>query len=89
MTRRAMIVGSGSALPKRRVSNAQLAETVETSDEWIVERTGIRARHLAGVGETTATLATKTVEAAARARSRDAPNLEGMKSLINAQSEGP
>ncbi|MGV3481802.1 MAG: 3-oxoacyl-ACP synthase, partial [Sphingobium sp.] len=38
MTRRAAIVGTGSALPKRRVSNAELAETVDTSDEWIVER---------------------------------------------------
>ncbi|MFD1949276.1 beta-ketoacyl-ACP synthase III [Sphingomonas arantia] len=56
--RRARIVGSGSALPVRRVSNAELAETVDTSDEWIVERTGIRFRHIAGEGETTATLAT-------------------------------
>jgi 3-oxoacyl-[acyl-carrier-protein] synthase-3 len=64
MTRRATILGSGSALPKRRVTNAELAETVDTSDEWIVERTGIRARHIAGEGETTATLA---AEAATRA----------------------
>ncbi len=58
MTRRAAILGTGSALPKRRVSNAELAETVDTSDEWIVERTGIRFRHIAGPDETTATLAT-------------------------------
>ena len=57
MTRRAVVLGSGSALPRQRVSNAELAERVDTSDEWIVERTGIRARHLAGDGETTATLA--------------------------------
>lgn len=57
MTRRAAIAGSGSALPSRRVSNAELAERVDTSDEWIVERTGIRFRHIAGEGETTATLA--------------------------------
>ena len=56
MTLRAVIAGTGSALPKRRVTNEQLAETVDTSDEWIVERTGIRARHIAGEGETTATL---------------------------------
>jgi 3-oxoacyl-[acyl-carrier-protein] synthase-3 len=56
--RRAVIAGSGSALPVRRVSNAELAETVDTSDEWIVERTGIRFRHIAGEGETTASLAT-------------------------------
>jgi 3-oxoacyl-[acyl-carrier-protein] synthase-3 len=56
--RRAVIRGTGSALPVRRVSNSELAETVDTSDEWIVERTGIRFRHIAGEGETTATLAT-------------------------------
>jgi 3-oxoacyl-[acyl-carrier-protein] synthase III len=55
--RRAAVFGTGSALPVRRVSNAELAETVDTTDEWIVERTGIRFRHIAGEGETTATLA--------------------------------
>jgi 3-oxoacyl-[acyl-carrier-protein] synthase-3 len=56
--RRAVIVGTGSALPRRQVTNAQLAETVDTSDEWIVERTGIRMRYIAGEGETTSSLAT-------------------------------
>jgi len=68
MSRRAAIAGTGSALPRRRVTNQELAQTVDTSDEWIVERTGIRARHIAGEGETTATLATeaalKAIEAA-------------------------
>ncbi len=64
MTRRATIAGTGSFLPARRVTNDELAQTVDTSDEWIVERTGIRARHIAAEGETTATLAT---EAALRA----------------------
>nr|WP_202390185.1 beta-ketoacyl-ACP synthase III [Tsuneonella aeria] len=50
-------MGSGSALPHRAVSNAELAEQVDTTDEWIVERTGIRNRHIAGEGETTASLA--------------------------------
>ena len=54
---RSVIVGSGSALPKRSVSNAELAQMVDTSDEWIVERTGIRNRFIAGDDETTATLA--------------------------------
>jgi 3-oxoacyl-[acyl-carrier-protein] synthase-3 len=62
--RRARIAGTGSALPARRVTNAELAERVDTTHEWIVERTGIEARHIAGDGETTATLAT---EAAKRA----------------------
>ncbi len=56
--RRAAILGTGAALPVRRVSNAELAETVDTSDEWIVERSGIRFRHIAGEGETTSSLAT-------------------------------
>ena len=59
MTRRSVIVGTGSALPELRVTNADLAERVETTHEWIVERTGIEARHIAGDGETTATLATE------------------------------
>ncbi|HVL29511.1 MAG TPA: beta-ketoacyl-ACP synthase III [Sphingomicrobium sp.] len=57
MTRRATVAGVGSALPRRKVSNAELAKTVDTTDEWIVERTGIRNRHIADAGETTATLA--------------------------------
>lgn len=59
MSRRAIIAGTGSALPPRRVTNAELAERVETTHEWIIERTGIEARHIAGDGETTATLATE------------------------------
>jgi 3-oxoacyl-[acyl-carrier-protein] synthase-3 len=55
---RSVVLGVGSALPKRRVTNEELAQTVDTSDEWIVERTGIRSRYVAGDGETTASLAT-------------------------------
>jgi 3-oxoacyl-[acyl-carrier-protein] synthase-3 len=54
--RRAVIAGVGSALPRRIMTNADLTKIVDTSDEWIVERTGIRARHVAGEGETTRTL---------------------------------
>ena len=64
MTARAVLVGVGSALPVRRVTNAELAETVDTTDEWIVERTGIRARYIAGEGETTASLATEAARKA-------------------------
>lgn len=59
MTRRSVIAGVGSALPKRCVTNAELAETVDTNDEWIVERTGIRSRYIADDSETTASLATE------------------------------
>jgi 3-oxoacyl-[acyl-carrier-protein] synthase-3 len=58
MVRRSVVVGTGSALPKRAVSNAEMAEMVDTSDEWIVSRTGIRNRHIAGADETTSSLAT-------------------------------
>ena len=64
MSIRAVIAGTGAALPARRVSNDELAETVDTTDEWIVERTGIRFRHIAGEGETTSTLATDAARAA-------------------------
>jgi 3-oxoacyl-[acyl-carrier-protein] synthase III len=61
---RAVIKGTGSALPRNRVSNAELAARVDTSDEWIVERTGIKFRHLAEPDETTATLATEAARKA-------------------------
>jgi len=64
MTLRSVILGTGSALPHRRMSNAELATMVDTSDEWIVARTGIRNRHVAGEGETTSTLATQAARAA-------------------------
>lgn len=56
--RRSILVGTGSALPERAVPNAELAEQIDTSDEWIVERTGITNRYIAGEGETTSSLAT-------------------------------
>jgi 3-oxoacyl-[acyl-carrier-protein] synthase-3 len=56
--RRSTVAGIGHALPKRVVTNSELAAKIDTSDEWIVERTGIRQRHIAGEGETTASLAT-------------------------------
>ncbi len=54
---RSVIKGTGSALPRTRVSNADLAQRVDTTDEWIVERTGIRFRHIAEDDETTSSLA--------------------------------
>ena len=73
---RATVLGTGSALPVRRVSNAELAETVDTTDEWIVERTGIRFRHIAGDGETTATLATDAARAALSAAKLDPADID-------------
>ncbi len=64
---RAVVTGTGSALPARRVSNAELAAQVDTSDEWIVERTGIRFRHIAAPDETTSSLATDAARRAIEA----------------------
>ena len=73
---RSVVTGTGSALPARRVSNAELAAQVDTSDEWIVERTGIRFRHIAGEGETTATLAADACRAALTAAGIDAQGID-------------
>lgn len=60
---RSQVKGVGSALPRRVLTNAELSQMVDTSDEWIVQRTGIRQRYIAAEDETTASLG----EAAARA----------------------
>jgi 3-oxoacyl-[acyl-carrier-protein] synthase-3 len=76
VTVRSVILGTGSALPRQRVSNAELAERVETSDEWIVARTGIRFRHIAEPDETTATLGTGAARAALAAANIDATSID-------------
>jgi 3-oxoacyl-[acyl-carrier-protein] synthase III len=74
--KRAAVLGTGSALPARRVTNAELAETVDTSDDWIVERTGIRSRYIAGEGETTATLGADAARKALAAAGLDATDID-------------
>ena len=64
--KRSVIKGTGSALPRTRVSNAELAERVDTNDEWIVERTGIRFRYIAEDDETTSSLAIEVAEKAVK-----------------------
>ncbi len=61
---RSVVTGIGSYLPERCVTNADLEKIVDTSDDWIVQRTGIRQRYLAAEGETTSMLATKAAKAA-------------------------
>ncbi|MCD2317539.1 ketoacyl-ACP synthase III [Sphingomonas sp. IC-11] len=73
---RSVITGTGSALPARRVSNAEMAEMVDTTDEWIVERTGIRFRHIAGPEETTATLARDAATVALASAGVDAQDID-------------
>jgi 3-oxoacyl-[acyl-carrier-protein] synthase III len=59
---RTVIEGVGSALPKRIMTNADISKIVDTSDEWIVERTGIKARHIADESETTRSLAVQAAK---------------------------
>lgn len=73
---RAVIKGTGSALPKNRVSNAELAAKVDTSDEWITERTGIKFRHIAAPDETTATLAAEAARHALEAAAMSADDID-------------
>ena len=76
MTRRSKILGCGSYLPERVVTNAELAKTVDTSDEWIVERSGIRQRHIASDGQFTSDLALKAAERALVHASIKAKNVD-------------
>jgi 3-oxoacyl-[acyl-carrier-protein] synthase III len=66
MALRSQVVGYGGYLPEKIVTNADLAERLDTTDEWIVQRTGIRQRHVAAVGELTSDLATAAARQALR-----------------------
>ena len=76
MSRRSVVNGVGSALPRRKVTNDELAATVETSDDWIVERTGIRNRYIASEDETTGTLATEAARRALEDAAIDARDID-------------
>ena len=73
---RSVLRGTGSALPARAVSNAELAEKVDTTDDWIVERTGIRQRYIAGDDETTSSLATEAARKALDAAGIEAGDID-------------
>jgi 3-oxoacyl-[acyl-carrier-protein] synthase-3 len=70
------VLGCGSYLPERILTNAELAAKVDTSDEWIVQRTGIRQRHIAAEGEFTSHLAIKAAEAALADAGVDAQSID-------------
>jgi 3-oxoacyl-[acyl-carrier-protein] synthase-3 len=72
----ARIVGTGSYLPPRVVTNAELAQRVETSDEWIVTRTGIRQRHIAETSQSSSDLALEASREALHAAGIDAKSLD-------------
>src|SRR5207244_1412868 len=72
----AAIAGTGSALPSRVVPNSWFEQRVDTTDEWIVDRTGIRERRFAGEGETTSGLATEAAGRALRAAGMEPGQLD-------------
>ena len=74
--RRSVILGCGSYLPHEVVTNADLAAKVDTSDEWIVQRTGIHERRIAAPGETTALMATHAARAALAHAHVDAQSID-------------
>lgn len=76
MTAHARILGTGSRLPQRVVSNAELEQLVDTSDEWIVQRTGIRSRHILGEGEQVSELGVAAAKDALVAAGRDAEEID-------------
>jgi 3-oxoacyl-[acyl-carrier-protein] synthase-3 len=73
---RSQVVGCGAYLPQQVVTNAELACRLETSDEWITQRTGIRQRHIAAAGETTSDLATAAAKAALAHAGIDAESID-------------
>ena len=73
---RSIITGTGSFLPERILTNDELAQIVDTSDEWITTRTGIRARHIAAEDELTSTLATRAARKALEAAGLDAGEID-------------
>ncbi len=76
MTVRSVVLGCGSYLPQRILTNAELASRIDTSDEWIVQRTGIRQRHIAADGECTSHLALNAARAALADAGIDAQSID-------------
>jgi 3-oxoacyl-[acyl-carrier-protein] synthase III len=74
--RRSVVLGCGSYLPKQTVTNADLATRIDTTDEWIVQRTGIRERHIAAEGEFTSHLGLKAAQAALAAAGVEASSID-------------
>jgi 3-oxoacyl-[acyl-carrier-protein] synthase-3 len=73
---RSVVLGCGSYLPRRILGNAELSRMVDTSDEWITQRTGIRARHIAAEGETTSDMGLAAARAALAAAGVEAQSID-------------
>lgn len=76
MSTRAIILGTGHAVPQRIMTNHDLEKIVNTSDEWIAQRTGIRQRHVCNTEETSSTLSIEAANKALKAASVDASELD-------------
>ncbi len=76
MALRSVLIGVGAYLPERILTNEDLARRVDTSDEWIVERTGIRQRHIAAEGEKTSDLSIAAARAALSDAGREAKDID-------------
>ena len=74
--KRSVVLGCGSYLPRKVLTNAELAARLDTSDEWIVQRTGIRQRHIAAEGEFTSHLAINAARAALAHAGVDAQSID-------------
>ena len=72
------LISYGAYLPKKVLTNDDLSKIVETSDDWITTRTGIKKRHIAGEEELTSDLATKALEAALNKQSLDTDDLDAI-----------
>lgn len=73
---RSVVIGTGSYLPERILTNEELTKSVDTTDEWIRERTGIKQRHIAAEGETTSDLATYAAERAIKDAGLEAQDID-------------
>jgi 3-oxoacyl-[acyl-carrier-protein] synthase-3 len=73
---RSVVLGCGSYLPDRVLCNAELARTVDTSDEWIVQRTGIKERRIAAPGQVTSELAVAAARAALKSANVDPQSID-------------
>ncbi|MGH6959776.1 MAG: 3-oxoacyl-ACP synthase, partial [Dongiaceae bacterium] len=76
MLRRSIVAGCGAYLPQRILTNAELAKRIDTSDDWIAQRTGIRERRIAAEGEFTSHLAARSAEDALQQAGRTASDVD-------------
>lgn len=75
---RSVIRGTGSYLPDKALTNADMAKLVDTNDDWIVQRTGIKQRHIAAEGEATSDMAIRAASRALESSGLHADDIDGV-----------